>query len=94
MAMQCPHCFLDMKLRIQLNQALSECPGCEGLWLNSLNILNIFGLDQKNPRILDDSFRNNNDNVKSLSNGDYYYYKKAFKGNANKEDLFGFELST
>jgi Zn-finger nucleic acid-binding protein len=91
MAMQCPHCFLDMKTCIQLNEEVSECPSCEGLWLESFNLEKIFGSGKYdtvfwNFQLLDDTLEN-----KSKGSGEYYYYKKRFQKNFNKDDLFGFE---
>jgi len=91
MAMQCPHCFLDMKMSIQLNEEVNECPRCEGLWLDSFNLKKMFGLGKYDTGSFNTQLYNNTEENKSNGYGGYHYYKKPFQKNVNRDDLFGFE---
>lgn len=91
MAMQCPHCFLDMKMSIQLNEEVHECPSCEGLWLDSFNLAKIWGLGKYNTGPFDVQFPINKGKKNFHVSGEYYYYKKPFQKTVDMEDLFGFE---
>jgi Zn-finger nucleic acid-binding protein len=91
MGLQCPHCFLDMKMSIQLNEEVNECPSCEGLWLDSVNLEKIFGFGKLNIRDFNNQFQNNIMENSSKAYGGYYYYKKQFQKNVNKDDIFEFE---
>ncbi|MGE0692094.1 MAG: hypothetical protein AB7O87_16065 [Candidatus Nitrosocosmicus sp.] len=92
MTIQCPHCFLDMKKKIQLNEELSECPSCEEVWADSFNLEKIFNLRKDNTiGSLTKQFHNNTGKNISKEYGDYYYYKKPFQKNINKDELSGFE---
>lgn len=91
MGLQCPHCFLDMKMSIQLNEEVNECPSCEGLWLDSFNLEKIFGFRKFNTGVFNDQFQNNIRENSPKAYGEYYYYKKPFQKNVNKDDIFGFE---
>lgn len=90
MTIQCPHCFLDMKKKIQLNEELSECPSCE-VWADSFNLEKIFNLRKNNTTGSTKQFHNNTGKNISKECGDYYYYKKPFQKNVNKDELSRFE---
>jgi Zn-finger nucleic acid-binding protein len=96
--MKCPHCFLELRLMLQYNKEIDQCPKCEGIWLDKDNSENIFDFTddasdknilQKNDfQIKEDTVDQNHDT--KLEN-DYYYYKKPFKENGNLDDMFDFE---
>ena len=92
--MKCPHCFLELRMTIQYDKEIDQCPKCEGIWLGKDNSENIFnftdGGDKKMQEVKDfqDTIDENHDN--KLEN-DYYYYKKPFKENGKPDDMFNFE---
>jgi Zn-finger nucleic acid-binding protein len=91
--MKCPHCFLELRLMLQYNKEVDQCPKCEGIWLDKDNSENMFDFTEGDKKIqqlpdFQDTIDENHDN--KLQN-EYYYYKKPFKENGNLDDMFDFE---
>ena len=93
-SMKCPHCLLELRLMLQYDKEIDQCPKCEGIWLDKDTLENIFDFTDdndkkyKSAKDLQDTVDENHDN--KLQN-DYYYYKKPFKENEKLDDMFDFE---
>ncbi len=45
-SMKCPHCFLELRLMLQYNKEVDQCPKCEGIWLDKDNSENMFAFTE------------------------------------------------
>lgn len=96
--MECPHCFLELRLILQDNNELNQCPKCEGIWLDKDAKENMFDFanDGSDKNIQQKNDFQDNENTVDQNHGnklenDYYYYKKPFKENEKLDDMFDFE---
>ena len=91
--MKCPHCFLELRLMLQYNKEIDQCPKCEGIWLDKDNSENLcaFTEDDKKIQQLQDFQDTIDENQDNKLQNDYYYYKKQFRENEKLDDMFDFE---
>ena len=91
--MKCPHCFLELRLMLQYNKEIDQCPKCEGIWLDKDNSENLFVFTEDDKKIqqLQDFQDTIDENQGNKLQNDYYYYKKQFRENEKLDDMFDFE---
>jgi Zn-finger nucleic acid-binding protein len=91
--MKCPHCFLELRLMLQYNKEIDQCPKCEGIWLDKDNSENLFAFTEDDKKIqqLQDFQDTIDENQGNKLQNDYYYYKKQFRENEKLDDMFDFE---
>jgi Zn-finger nucleic acid-binding protein len=91
--MKCPHCFLELRLMLQYNKEIDQCPKCEGIWLDKDNSENLFDFTEDDKKIqqLQDFQDTIDENQGNKLQNDYYYYKKQFRENEKLDNMFDFE---
>ena len=90
--MKCPHCLLELRLMLQYDKEVDQCPKCEGIWLDKNILENIFDFTDDDQKVKVEDFQDivNESHGNKLQN-EYYYYKKPFKENEKLDDMFDFE---
>jgi uncharacterized protein len=89
--MKCPHCLLELRLMLQYDKEVDQCPKCEGIWLDKNILENIFDFDDDQKVKVEDFQDIVNESHDNKLQNEYYYYKKPFKENEKLDDMFDFE---
>ena len=76
--MKCPRCLLELRLMLQYDKEVDQCPKCEGIWLDKNILENIFDFIDDDQKVKVEDFQDivNESHDNKLQN-EYYYYKKT-----------------